>query len=206
MKNCVKKELESFRNYKSMYTFKQKEIIEIDGNLYCDNYPLIDENGKDIGECDNWINVGYKIHGAYSKALSNLFPYEFYFRGKLLNSIESFFQGIKFQDKTIQDLIFKYSGTDAVNLKIASNYNWKESGIIYWQGEPINRDSEEYAKLIDELYICAIQNPLYRNVLKNCNKYILHSLGKNDKNDTVFTRYEFELQLNCLKDFLKREY
>ena len=40
---------------------------------------------------------------------------------------------------------------------------------------------------------------------KNCNKYILHAMGGTTKEETVFTRYEFEKQLNCLKDFLKVE-
>ena len=30
-------------------------------------------------------------------------------------------------------------------------------------------------------------------------------MGAKEKNETVFTRYEFEKQLNCLKDFLKKE-
>ena len=41
--------------------------------------PLLDEEGKEIGDCEKWINVGYKYSGPYAKALSNLFPYEFEF-------------------------------------------------------------------------------------------------------------------------------
>ena len=100
-------------------------------------------------------------------------------------------------------MILEYSGVNAVYIKIASDYDWKEEGNIYWQGQAINRFSEEYDNLIDELYISAIQNPLYRNLLKKCDKYILHEIGALNKDDSVFTRYEFEKQLNCLKDFLK---
>ena len=92
MKTCIKKDLEAFKKFKNQYNFKQKEIIEKNGQLYCDNFPLVDENDKDIGECEAWVNVGYKIHGPYSKTLSNLFPYEFAFRGKQLSSIETFFK------------------------------------------------------------------------------------------------------------------
>ena len=122
-----------------------------------------------------------------------------------MSSIETFFQGIKIKDKDTQDYIFIYSGLDSNNIKVASDFNWKESGIIYWQGKAIKRDSEEYIDLIDELYISAIQNPLYRNVLKNVNKPIIHSIGEVDKKETVFTRYEFEFMLNCLVAFLKLE-
>lgn len=76
---------------------------------------------------------------------------------------------------------------------------------MYWQGKEIKRDSDEYDNIVDELYISAIQNPLYRNVLKNINKPIIHSIGEVDKKKTVFTRYEFEFMLNCLVEFLKLE-
>lgn len=199
-----KKELAEFKKFKSSYEFRQKEIKKIGDKLYCDNLPLEDENGKTIGECEKWINVGYKHHGAYPKILSNLFPYEFKFRNKRLSSIEAFFQGIKFKDIKMQNLIFKYSGLDSNNIKICTEYDWKKTGIVYWQGKAILRQGQEYEELVDELYISAIQNPLYRNALKSCEKDIIHSIGEEKKSQTVFTRYEFEKQLNCLKDFLKR--
>ena len=122
-----------------------------------------------------------------------------------MGSIEGFFQGIKFKDIDMQNLVIKYSRIDSNYIKIATDYDWKETGIIYWQGEPIDRFSKKYEDLVDELYISAIQNPLYRNVFKKCDKYILHEIGNTDPKETVFTRYEFEKQLNCLKDFLKLE-
>ena len=199
----MEKELEEFKKFKKTYEFVQKEVIEKDGIKYCDGEPLINEEGKELGESESWINVGYKLKGPYAKTLSNLFPYKFTFKGKQMGSIEGFFQGIKFKDINMQNLVLTYSGLDSNNIKIASDYDWKEDGNVYWQGKPINRFSEEYDNLIDELYISAIQNPLYRNILKKCDKYILHEMGTLDKEDTVFTRYEFEKQLNCLKDFLK---
>ena len=201
----MKKELEEFKQFKNKYIFKEKEIYEIDGIKYCEETALIDEEGKTIGDSEKWVNVGYNIKGTYSKVLSNLFPYEFVFKGKKMGSIEGFFQGIKFKDIDMQNLVIKYSRIDSNYIKIATDYDWKETGIIYWQGEPIDRFSKEYEDLVDELYISAIQNPLYRNVLKKCDKYILHEIGNTDLKETVFTRYEFEKQLNCLKDFLKLE-
>lgn len=197
------KELEEFKNFKKKYNFVQLEIVKENNMESCLGYPLYDEEGNMIGECEKWINIGYRNKGSLPKVLSNLFPYEFEFRGKKLHSIESFFQGIKFIDKNIQDLVFYYSGVDAVHIKGCSDYNWKETGKIYWQGEEIDRYSNEYEDLVDELYISAIQNPLYRSALKKCSAYIIHSVGDNEKNNSVFTRYEFEKQLNCLKDFLQ---
>ena len=104
----------------------------------------------------------------------------------------------------MQNYLLEYSGLDSNRIKVATSYDWKETGILYWQGEEINRFSTEYDDIVDELYICAIQNPLYKGVLTNCKKDIIHSIGGTKKEETVFTRYEFEKQLNCLKDFLNK--
>ena len=201
----LKKELKEFLEYKKNYKFIQKELIEKDECIYCEDIVLKDKDGNKTSETEKWIDVGYKNKGDLPQMLSNLFPYEFKFRGKKLASIENFFQGIKFKDKKIQNYVFKYYGTQAVHVKAASDYNWKENGIIYWQGKPIKRNSLEYDLLINELYISAIQNPIYRGVLRNCNKDIIHSIGEVQKENTTFTRYEFEFQLNCLKDFVKNK-
>lgn len=201
----IEKELKDFQKFKENYKFTQKTIEEIAGKQYCEGQVLVDENGTMIGLCDKWINVGYNHQGAQAKVLSNIFPYEFTLRGIKLNSIEAFFQGIKFKDVTMQQLVFKYSGLDSNRVKACTEYNWKETGILYWQGQEINRYSQEYDDLVDEMYISAIQNPLYRNALKQCQVDIIHSIGDKEKTDSVFTRYEFEKELNCLKDFLQQK-
>ena len=203
MDKRVREELKDFKEFKKHFDFRQKEIIQEGEDLYCDGELLQKGGEKPIGEAEGWINVGYKLKGTFSKVLSNLFPYEFIFDGKHLSSIETFFQGIKIKDKDTQEYVFKYSGLDSNNIKAASDFNWKELGTIYWKGKAVKRDSEEYIDLVDELYISAIQNPIYRNVLKNVNKPIIHSIGETSKNETVFTRYEFEYMLNCLVAFLK---
>jgi hypothetical protein len=204
MNTKSKRELEEFRRFKINYTFVQKDLIVIEKNTYCEGELVNNEDfEKPIGFSDKLINVGYKLKGPYSKVLSNLFPYKIKFRNITLNSIEGFFQGIKFKDKKAQNLVFKYSGLDSNNIKVASAYDWKESGLLYWQGKPINRFGKDYELLIDELYIAALQNPLYRGVLKTCDKPIIHSIGENDSKKTVFTRYEFEHELNCLREFVQ---
>ena len=195
----IEKELSKFREFKKNYVFKQKEIIEKEGCLYCEKTLLKDEKGY-IGESEKWINVGYNLHGSYTKLLSNLFPYEFELKGYKLSSIESFFQGIKFKEKDLQKEVFHYSGIPAVVIKETSNYNWKENGLIYFQGDPIKRDSKEYDELVEELYISAIQNPFYRNAIKKCPLPIIHAIGEEKKEETVFTRYEFEYMMNCLHE------
>lgn len=202
----IKKELKLFKQFKKNYNFFQKEIEEKnDGSLFCDGICLKGSDGEWIGETETFVNVGYKIHGPKPKVLSNLFPYTFYFKGFKLNSIEGVFQGFKFKNKKMQKLVFKMHGLDSNNIKSASDYNWRETKTVFFQGKEIKRTESEYEDFIDELYISAIQNPLYRNALKNVGKkYILHAMGEKTVNDTVFTRFEFERELNCLKDFIQR--
>ncbi|MBQ3048044.1 MAG: hypothetical protein IJD48_03420 [Clostridia bacterium] len=202
----IKKELKAFKEFKKNYKFDFKKLTEKDGLQYCDGVPLVDENGKEIGFCDKWVNVGYKLHGPFSKCLSNLFNYEFYFKNKKVNSIESVFQGIKLKNKKSQNKAFKYWGMDSNTIKVASDFDWNSSQTVYWQGKPIQRLSQQYDDFLDELYVSAIQNPLYRNALKNVPfPYILHSMGTEKKEDTVFTRYEFEFMLNCLSSYVKQK-
>ena len=204
----IRKELKKFREFKESFKFEFKDIIEKNDSLYCDGICIRDgKNGEWIGETEKFINVGYKIHGAMPKVLSNLFQYEFYFRGFNLQSIESVFQGFKIKNKKTQRFLFKYHGLNSNNIKSAYDYNWREDKKVYFQGKIIDRNSIEYEKFIDELYISAIQNPLYRNVLKNVgDKYILHAMGETSKDETVFSRFEFEFELNALKEFVQRNY
>ena len=119
----IKKELKKFQLFKKKYNFVQKDIIKKGESLYCDGV-CIKENDKSdyIGECEKFVNVGYKLCGATPKLLSNLFPYKFYFKGFYLNSVESFFQAIKFKDKKSQKLVFTLSRTDAANIKYSTDY------------------------------------------------------------------------------------
>ena len=196
-------ELQEYIKFRENYKFDYKEIIEDNNNLYCDNELLKDENGY-IAESSKWINISYGLHNNYSRLLSNLFPYEFTFKDCKFNSIEGFFQGIKYKDIELQKQVFKYSGRDALALKSASSYDWTISGNIYFLGKEIKRDSKEYDDLVTELYISALQNKLYRNALKNCKLPIIHPIGIESKEETTFTRYEFEFMLNSLHAFLNK--
>ncbi len=205
----IKRELKRFKEFKKTFKFEMKEVEEKkDSSLFCDGVCI--RNGKDgewLGESETFVNVGYKFHGAMPKALSNLFRYEFYFKGFKLQSIESVFQSFKIKDKKTQRFLFDYHGLNSNNIKIAYDYNWRDEKKVYFQGKAIDRNSKEYEDFIDELYVSAIQNPLYRNVLKNVkDKYILHALGETNRDETVFSRAEFEYELNALKTYVQKNY
>ncbi|MBP5615161.1 MAG: hypothetical protein J6X42_01225 [Alphaproteobacteria bacterium] len=56
---------------------------------------------------------------------------------------------------------------------------------------------------MDELYISAAQNPLFRQALKNTDRPLIHSIGNTNPLETVLTRFEYERQINALAAFLK---
>lgn len=201
----LNKELKSFQSFKANYKFKPLQIKQKKDELFVGKDLLVDSEGNITVETDNFINVGYKFKGENTKLLSNLYPYEFVFKGKKVKSIEGVLQGIKFRAVKEQNLVLNYFGVDAKNIRFCATNNWQDKGIVYWQGKPFKRDSVEFDDFIDELYVSAIQNPLYRNAIKKTKKYILHSIGEEDKAKTILTRFEFERILNALKDFLANE-
>lgn len=203
----INKELKRFEKFKANYEFKQKEIINDNGSLYCDGVCIKSgDDGELLGESDSFVNVSYKMHGCpLSKVLSNLFPYEFYFSGEMFGSAEGFFQSLKFKNKKMQHYVFKMSGVNSNNIKAAGDYDWRESSIVFFKGKQYNRNGKNYSRLIDKMYMGLLQNPLFMSALKNVgDKYILHSIGETDKTKTTFTRYEFEFELNCLKDYCRK--
>lgn len=205
----IKKELKRFKEFKKTFKFEMKDVEEKkNGSLFCDGVCIRDgKDGEWVGESETFVNVGYKFHGPLPKALSNLFQYKFYFKGFMLQSIESVFQGFKIKNKKTQRFLFDYYGLNSNNIKIAYDYNWRDEKKVYFQGKAIDRNSKDYEDFIDELYVSAIQNPLYRNVLKNVgNKYILHALGEKSRDETVFSREEFEYELNALKAYVQLYY
>ena len=79
----IKRELKKFIEFKNSYDFKMKELVKKeDGSVFCDGICLRENADAEwVGETENLVNVGYIIHGANPKVLSNLFPYKIYFKG-----------------------------------------------------------------------------------------------------------------------------
>ena len=65
-----------------------------------------DENGT-VWQTEDFINIGYNSKNSLSKILSNLYPYEFKFKGKKVASIEGVLQSLKYKDKKIQNKILR---------------------------------------------------------------------------------------------------
>lgn len=199
-KATIKKYSEFRKNSK----FKCEPIEKVDSKILFRGQVVEDEIKK-YSDGDTFLNMGYGFKNNLSHVLSNLYPLQFKFKNKKVSCIESVLQGIKHKDKKTQNLVLKYSGYDAYHTRAANTSDlWSNSGILYWQGKPIVRDSEEYQIFLDELYLSAAQNPIYaKSLLATNNLYLLHHFGKEDVNETVLTRFEYEIRVNTLREFLK---
>ena len=200
-----KKDIQKFSDFRKAYKFDYLPLEVKDENIYF-NGELVEDAEKKYGEGEKFINVGYNFKNSVSKALSNLYPMQFVFRGKRVKSIEGVLQGIKYKDKKTQNLVLNYAGIDAYHTRSANSADfWGDNGILYWQGKPMQRQSEEYQDFLDELYLSVVKNPLYKRILlASGEKYLLHHIGNEDNTKTVLTRFEYEQRLNALREFIKK--
>ena len=174
----MKKVLE-YTGFRLNYNFEMPALEEKDGCIYFKG-ELVEDEEKKYPEGETFINLGYNFKSSNSKVLSNLYPMEFKFRGKKVKSIEGVLQGIKYKDKRTQNLVLQYSGIDAYHTRACNEIDfWGNSGLLYWQGKPMERNSKQYQEFLDELYISVSKNPLYvRALMATGDKYILHHIGR----------------------------
>jgi len=201
MKNVV-----DYTKFRQSYNFDMPALEEKDGCIYFKG-ELVEDEEKKYPEGETFVNLGYNFKSSKSKVLSNLYPMEFKFRGKKVKSIEGVLQGIKYKDKKTQNLVLNYAGIDAYHTRACNEIDfWGKKVVLYWQGKPMERNSKQYQDFLDELYISASQNPLYvRALISTGDKYILHHIGRDDPNETVLTRFEYENRINALREYLKQK-
>ena len=138
-------------------------------------------------------------NGYPSASLSNFAPHPFEIDGVKCNSMEGFLQGLKFESKEMQEYICSLVGYAAK--KKGRNKNWQERQILYWRGNPIKRDSDEYQNLLNRAYNAMYENTKFKAALEASKGATLtHSIGKNKKNETVLTTQEFCSRLTYLRD------
>lgn len=141
-----------------------------------------------------------KSGGTYpASGLTNFAPRPFIFRGFSIASMEGFLQALKFDKPHMQVHVFTLVGMAAK--KKGANRNWRRDQTLYWQGQPVARDSHEYQELLDEAYMALFsQNEAARRALLATGQATLtHSIGKNKETDTVLTEREFCSRLMRLR-------
>lgn len=144
------------------------------------------------------IGSGY---GYPSAALSNFAPHPFTIDGIQCNSMEGFLQSLKFKDEEMQKAVCLLVGK-AAKFR-GRNKNWKKTQILYWKGQEIKRDSQEYQDLLDRAYEALSQNIGFQKALLATKDAVLtHSIGRTNPNETVLTRAEFCSRLMKIRERL----
>lgn len=136
-----------------------------------------------------------------SNVLSNFYRKPFTIEGKRCNSIEGFIQGLREKDQERQSWIFLLNGPDA---KLAGLKIPIKNGILYWNGQPMYRESDFYLNLLRQAFeACFKQNEEFRSAINHSKNYVLtHSIGKSSTKETLLTESEFINLLTNLRNFL----
>lgn len=146
----------------------------------------------------NTIDISYKDEE--SSVLSNLFPHKFKIDDVTCLSMESFLQSLREPSTVLQTTICsEYNGYMAYKMRRALR-DWRKTGIVYWRGQKIQRNSAEYQKLLKRAY-CSLYNDciVFRTTLiRTHGKFLIHSMGCDDPNETLLTESEYRNQLNML--------
>ena len=134
-----------------------------------------------------------------SGALSNFAARKFVFRGVECSSIEGVLQSFKFKNPEMQKYICTLVGRIAKAK--GRNKNWYTTQTLWWNGQAIKRDSEEYQQLLDELFVTVFTTcESARNaLLATGNAVLTHSIGKRKINETVLTEQEFVSRLMSIR-------
>lgn len=137
--------------------------------------------------------------GYPESALSNFAYHPFFMDDVLCNSMEGFLQSLKFSSVEMQEYVCTLTGKTA-KFK-GKKKSWYRTQTLYWKGNPIKRDSQEYQDLLDKAYMSLYMNDGFRNALEATgNATLTHSIGKKKQNETVLTQQEFCSRLTKLRD------
>jgi predicted NAD-dependent protein-ADP-ribosyltransferase YbiA (DUF1768 family) len=144
------------------------------------------------------MDIGSK-HGYPSSSLSNFAGHRFTLDDVEIHSMEGWLQGLKFKNPDMQVEVCKLVGYGAK--KRGSKKNWKQEGLMYWRGEPIDRFGDEYQVLLDRAYKAMFeQSKSFRKALMSTKDAVLtHSIGRRKESETILTKTEFCRRLMDLR-------
>lgn len=78
--------------------------------------------------------------------------------------------------------------------------DWRRTQTLWWNGEPIDRHSQDYQVLLDVAYEALFQNEKFRNALYITGDAVLtHNIGKTNPSETILTQKEFCSRLMSLR-------
>jgi hypothetical protein len=120
--------------------------------------------------------------------------------------MEGLLQSLKFQDQSKQLEICLLSGHTA--RKKGSGINWQESGLLWWQGQPIERlDENVYQPFLDEVYrsLFLKNQEAGQDLLATGECVLTHKTGHSNPKETILTEREFIVRLTEIRSILKQQ-
>ncbi len=141
-----------------------------------------------------------RSNGLYpSNVLSNMCSNEFSFDGIVCGSMEGFLQSLKRAESDKQRKICGMKGGLARKKSISS---WQADQMVWWKGQAINRQSNDYQQLIRRAYQAMFdQSERFRVALMQTRGIILvHTSGEINPFKTILTPSEFCGILTELRD------
>lgn len=141
-----------------------------------------------------------RSNGEYpSNVLSNLCSNGFRFDGVVCSSMEGFLQSLKHKEKDKQLQLCSMKGGNARKRSVTS---WQTDQIVWWKGVAIDRQSEEYQKLLRRAYQAMFdQSERFRAALMQTRGITLtHNSGETNPYKTILTAQEFCTILTEMRD------
>lgn len=148
----------------------------------------------------NANTLDIRSNGMYpSGVLSNLCSNAFRMDGVLCNSMEGFLQSLKHQEPNKQRQICQLKGGNARKRSVNS---WQTDQIVWWRGQAIDRQSNEYQLLLQRAYQAMFeQNERFRAALMATRGItLIHTTGETNPYKTILTASEFCRILTELRD------
>lgn len=146
------------------------------------------------------IDISYRSSGI-EKVLSNLFYYSFSTVSCTpCFSMEGFIRSLVEKDSNVQREICLYSGLPAYALKDILR-DWRIDQTLYWNNVAYKRESLEYDALIAKAYDRLFdRNALFKkNLLSTGDKALAHSIGINNKKESLLTKDDYIMHLYRLR-------
>lgn len=143
---------------------------------------------------DIWSKSPYPAN-----VLSNLCSNGFCFDGIICGSMEGFLQSLKRKEPDKQRQICSMKGGNARKMSVTS---WQTDQIVWWKGQAIDRQSDEYHQLIRRAYQAMFeQSERFRAALMQTRGITLvHTSGEQSPYKTILTPSEFCGILMDLRD------
>ena len=158
-----------------------------------ENYMATTRNGHELKDMYNpdTNTLDIRSNGLYpSNVLSNLCSNGFRLDGMVCGSMEGFLQSLKRKELDKQRQICNMKGGNARKMSVTS---WQTDQIVWWKGQAIDRQSQEYQRLIRRAYQAMFeQSERFRAALMQTRGITLvHTSGEPSSYKTILTPSEF---------------